>query len=403
MVRSLFKKTLILSFCFFCYACSDNQEEKKVIEAYLPFPPKSQERLSNKDLKRIDLKYFSKIEPGEFLMGSPLDEPGRGKNEKQHKVKISNPYFMGKFEVTVKEWNQVLGDFAKKEIRFIVPKEHEKLLNWFYEKREKPEFKRLSKFANIEKLNDFFSVIENFRSKPKTVFSITSAQLGSVLAILTRLKPEQKLIQGSTPEDVDLKIGGLRSLWSEKMNLPVTDVSYSQALQFCFTKTTESHETGALPKGMIFRLPTEAEWEFACRAGTNGVCGLDDGNDLSGVNANINGGSRGNIIGKPNLLIYRKKLTSVSRDQPSLKGNEWGLHDMHGNVMEWCYDFYGEYPDVSISIDPIGPIRGAKRVLRGGSFLRPAHSARSAARESLEPSWRGSEIGFRIVLAYPLR
>ena len=123
---------------------------------------------------------------------------------------------MGKFEVTVKEWNQVLGDFAKKEIRFIVPKEHEKLLNWFYEKREKPEFKRLSKFANIEKLNDFFSVIENFRSKPKTVFSITSAQLGSVLAILTRLKPEQKLIQGIPPEDVDLKIGGLRLFGQKK-------------------------------------------------------------------------------------------------------------------------------------------------------------------------------------------
>ena len=84
-----------------------------------------------------------------------------------------------------------------------------------------------------------------------------------------------------------------------------------------------------------------------------------------------------------------------------MKGNEVGLHNMHGNVMEWCYAFYGEYPDVSISIDPIGPIRGAKRVLRGGSFLRPAHSARSAARESLEPSWRGSEIGFRIVWPIP--
>ena len=101
-----------------------------------------------------------------------------------------------------------------------------------------------------------------------------------------------------------LKIGGLALPFGQKkMNLPVTDVSYSQALQFCFTKTTESHETGALPKGMIFRLlPKQSE--FACRAGTNGVCGLDDENHLSGVNANINGGSRGNIIGKPNLPIY---------------------------------------------------------------------------------------------------
>ena len=103
------------------------------------------------------------------------------------------------------------------------------------------------------------------------------------------------------------------------------------------------------------------------------------------------------------MLFNRNRVMPVNKNQPKYKPNKWGLYHMHGNVMEWCYDFYGEYPDVSISIDPIGPIRGAKRVLRGGSFLRPAHSARSAARESLEPSWRGSEIGFRIVLAYPLR
>ena len=67
---------------------------------------------------------------------------------------------------------------------------------------------------------------------------------------------------------------------------------------------------------------------------------------------------------------------------------------MHGNVKEWCYDFYGDYPTGETLLDPIGPIRGVKRVIRGGSFLRAAQAARSACRESLEPSWRGSEIGF---------
>jgi len=77
---------------------------------------------------------------------------------------------------------------------------------------------------------------------------------------------------------------------------------------------------------------------------------------------------------------------------------------MHGNVLEWCYDFYGPYPDDnSTRIDPIGPIRGSYRIARGGSFVRTAHDSRSAARFSYEASYRGSEIGFRYVLGLPLR
>ena len=88
----------------------------------------------------------------EFLMGSPLDELLAGEEREAAQSENLNPYFMGKFEVTVKEWNQVLVDFAKKEIKFIVPKEHEKLLNWFYEKRENPEIQEIIEICQYRKV-----------------------------------------------------------------------------------------------------------------------------------------------------------------------------------------------------------------------------------------------------------
>jgi len=398
---------LILTISIFISGCSDREEENNAQEVYIPYPPKPTPSLSVNEQKKIVLKFFSRIEPGEFLMGSPRDEPGRGGDEKKHRVKITKPYYISKFEVTVKEWNEVLGNFAKKETKFLVPEKEAEFLGWFYKRRENDPFKKLinSKITNSEKLENFFSEYKKFMERTNSELVMTTAELGSVLSVLANLKPAQKVIENHSPEEVASKISSLRSLWSNNMNMPVTDISYSQVLQYCFSKTTKAHKNGVLPKGLVFRLPSEAEWEYACRAGNSGVCGLDEGKNLSGMNANINGGAHQNIIGKPELLINRNKLTPILRTNPRLAGNAWGLHDMHGNVMEWCYDFYGEYPDqeAPISIDPIGPIRGAKRVLRGGSFLRPAQSARSASRESLEPSWRGSEIGFRLVLGYPFR
>ena len=153
---------------------------------------------------------------------------------------------------------------------------------------------------------------------------------------------------------------------------------------------------------MIYRLPTEAEWEYACRAGNQGVCGLGDGKNLSGLNANLDGGMKEYIIGDESTLINRGKLIPVGNKFKRFPPNNWGIFDMHGNVMEWCYDFYGKYPEDKV-VNPIGPLHGKKRVLRGGSFYRTAFECRSANRESVDPSWRGSEIGFRVVLGFPLR
>ena len=184
--------------------------------------------------------------------------------------------------------------------------------------------------------------------------------------------------------------------------MPITQVSYTQAVAYCH-KLTELHYTrGELPDKMVFRLPTEAEWEYACRAGMNGVCGLGDGESLSGMNANLDRSRRDLIIGRDLTLINRENLIPVCAKLTRFKPNKWGLYDMHGSVMEWCYDFYDQYPE-ELAINPIGPLHGKNRVLRGGSFYRSAYESRSANRESSAPSWRGSEIGFRVVLGFKLR
>ena len=183
---------------------------------------------------------------------------------------------------------------------------------------------------------------------------------------------------------------------------PVTRVSHSQATAFCWRRTNLAHKQGRLPKGLIYRLPTEAEWEYACRAGTNGICGLGSGERLSGVNASLNGSRPEYVLGGKAMLINRKKVVPINYRNPKFRPNAWGIHDMHGNVMEWCHDFYSPYSNKSKSIDPLGPFNGSRRVVRGGSFYRTAHQCRSASRLSYEPSYRGSEIGFRMVIGYPL-
>ena len=183
---------------------------------------------------------------------------------------------------------------------------------------------------------------------------------------------------------------------------PVTHVSHSQAVAYCWKRTTEAHTKGLLPKGLIYRLPTEAEWEYACRAGTLGICGLGSGERLSGVNACLNGSRPEYVLGGEVMLINRKKVAAINIENPSYESNAWGIHDMHGNVMEWCHNFYSVYPSKSKSVDPLGPFNGTRRVVRGGSFYRTAQECRSASRSSYEPSYRGSEIGFRMVIGYPL-
>ena len=178
-------------------------------------------------------------------------------------------------------------------------------------------------------------------------------------------------------------------------DFPVYTINFAEAEEFCLKLTEMAHESGDLPRDWEFRLPTEAQWEYACRAGTTTATSF--GHKLSSKQANFqgrpyNGGEEGPAL---------KRTARVG----SYPANPWGLHDMHGNVFEWCRDWYhlklpgGLDPDLysaksSASKSEHGDI---SRVRRGGCWADEGWPCRSAFRLRFEPERRHDHIGFRVV------
>jgi len=223
---------------------------------------------------------FSLIPPGQFTMGSPKDEEWHRDDEVQHRVTLTNAFYMETTEVTQGQFKAMTG--------------------------ENPSF-----FSGDD--------------------------------------------------------------------LPVETVTWEQAAEFC-RKLSER-------EGRRYRLPTEAEWEYACRAGT--TTPFHTGRTVTPGQANYDGNRT--YAGGPKG-VFRETTTTAG----SLAVNAWGIYDMHGNVWEWCSDWYSEYTAGDIR-DPTGPPQGDRRVFRGGCWINFPAVCRSANRAKVVPVSWNFHLGFRAV------
>jgi formylglycine-generating enzyme required for sulfatase activity len=238
------------------------------------------------------------IPPGEFTIGSPSDEQGHLKDEIQHRVRLTKPFYLGVYEVTQEEYGRVMGANP----------------SWF------------------------------------------SSRGGG-----------------------NAKVNGV-----DTSRCPVENVSWPDAVEFC-RRLSASDAAG-------YRLPTEAEWEYACRAGT--TTPFHFGSTCNGDEANVDGNDP---YGTSRQGRYLQRTTIAGR----YAANHFGLYDMHGNVWEWCADRFAhnaqKYYRSSPAVDPSGPELGEYRVLRGGAWGRNPLNCRSACRLYDLPVNRNVSFGFRVV------
>ena len=235
------------------------------------------------------------VPAGEFIMGSPDSEVGYSNGEKLHRVRLTKPFYMGVYEVTQAEYQNVIGSNP----------------SWF---------------------------------------SRTSGGKD--------------------------KVAG-----QDTSRFPVERVSLDDAQEFC-RKLSQK-------EGKTYRLPTEAEWEYACCAGT--TTPFNFGEQLNGTQADCNGSNPYGTSAKgPNL----QRPCTVGQYQP----NAFGLYDMHGNVWQWCQDWYDkDYYSEFLADNPKGPDSGTYRVIRGGSWDSLPGLCCAAYRFRDTPSGRSSLVGFRVV------
>jgi formylglycine-generating enzyme required for sulfatase activity len=178
-------------------------------------------------------------------------------------------------------------------------------------------------------------------------------------------------------------MGANPSAFAGDLNRPVESVNWNDATTYCARVTHRERAGGRIAANSEYRLPTEAEREYACRAGTS--TRFSYGDDPGYTNLT-------------NYAWYRANSDGTTHPVGEKLPNPWGLYEMHGNVLEWCQDWSGAYPGRMV-LDPQGPATGSSRVFRGGLWDGPASYCRSASRGHSNPGGRNPYIGFRVVLA----
>jgi formylglycine-generating enzyme required for sulfatase activity len=213
-------------------------------------------------------------------------------------------------------------------------------------------------------------------------FEVTQAQWQRVMGVTLR---EQRARDPGQPRSVG--DGTTRNHVGEGPHYPIYYTSHAEAEEFCRRLTEAEQSAGRLGPEWEYRLPTEAQWEYACRAGTTTASAFGD--RLSSTQANFDGSRPYN--GAP-AGPYLHETTPVGR----FPANGWGLHDMHGNVWEWCRDGFTETPNGGA--DPFEEPSSPRRTYRGGCWHNPGGLCLSTSRGWGEVGDRGSGLGFRVAL-----
>jgi len=203
-----------------------------------------------------------------------------------------------------------------------------------------------------------------------------------------------------TQEEWQAVMGANRSRFEDcGGNCPVETVSWNDAVDYLnrlsdaagLARCYDANRTFAGLGCLGYRLPTEAEWEYAARAGTQ-----------TAYHTGVNTQTLCNPV-DPNLNLagwYCRNAANTTHPVGEKQVNAWGLYDMHGNVWEWVQDWYAAYP-AGAAVDPVGPAAGASRVVRGGSWSQDAQFARAANRRGNGPGDRDSSISFRPARSLP--
>ena len=218
----------------------------------------------------------------------------------------------------------------------------------------------------------------------------TEITAGEFLYYLKHLKFNSKSEQYEIDREInfDSKYCPINKQYRLKRNFskdhPMTEISWRGANKFAKWINTSESDAKRLPEEYEYRLPTEAEWEYSCRAGTDKAFSFGDNTE------HVN-----------DYAWFRSNSNSETKKKGSKKPNKWGIYDMHGNVWEWCNDWYGEQFLVADTEDPVGPVDSNEngKVLRGGSFSSSPLDLRCGNRYSSDYKRGRKNVGFRIVCA----